>query len=442
VGRVSPVVVVVGLVMMASAAFPLGAVSIGRAAALIALATLAASALLIMLVRARHDPMLNQGDPSTLTALADVVARRQYDVASLLPRQAPMWMQLANIAQYADWQIALGWGHGIFTTPVRVVCTVAFVALAVAGARALRRDARRLADALLVLVFCGTIGVAAYLNLKAGTSLGWGVLPDSAPHEARERDYFFVLGFWAWGCLAGYGALALVRRRRWPAASALCILLVTLLGNWRVVDRSREPRASAAGVVARALLASAPPRAVLFTAGDNDSYPLWYAQQVEGQRPDVTLVTLSLLPAAWYQAELTRRAAIRWEDEPVPPAHWLHEQVAARVASAARRAGRPVAATPALTAGERALLGGAWRLDGVVYRAGSAGTGAVQPATLDTVIAREWAARAPPFPSPASALVDDVAPALLALLACPRLAQPWRGRAEDRDSLEVKCNLR
>jgi hypothetical protein len=112
------------------------------------------------------------------------------------------------------------------------------------------------------------------------------------------------------------------------------------------------------------------------------------------------------------------------------------------MASAARRAGRPVAATPALTAGERALLGSAWRLEGVVYRAGAAWTGAVEPATLDTVAAHQWAARAPPFPFTGAAVVDDAAPALLALLACPRLAQPWPGRAADRDSLEVKCNLR
>jgi hypothetical protein len=442
VGRASPLLAGFGVVMMVSAAWRRGAISPARAVLLVALSTLAASALLIMLVRARHDPALNQGNPSTLHALADVVARRQYDVASLLPRQAPVWLQIANVAQYVDWQVALGWGHGIFTTPARVLSTAAFVALAAFGARALRRDDRRLADALLVLLVCGTVGVAAYLNLKAGTSLGWGVLPDSAPHEARERDYFFVLGFWAWGCLAGYGAFALARSRRWPAPASLGILVLPLLGNWAVGDRSREPRASAAALVGRTLLASAPPNAVLFTAGDNDSYPLWYVQQVEGQRPDVTLVTLTLLPAQWYQAEVSRRTALRWQQEPARPVQWLHEQVAERIAAAARRAGRPVAATPALTAGERALLGSAWRLEGAVYRADSAASGVVEPATIDSVSTREWATGAPPFPLAGSALVDDATPGLLALLACPRLGQPWRGRAADRDSLEVKCNLR
>jgi hypothetical protein len=350
-----------------------------------------------------------------------------------------VWLQLANVTQYADWQVALGWGRGIFTTPARVAATVIFVAIGAIGARALRRDAVRLADALLLLLVCGTLGVAVYLNLKAGSSLGWGVLPDSAPHEARERDYFFVLGFWAWGCFVGYGALELVRNRQWPAPVALAVLAIPLLGNWRASDRSAMPRATAASQVASALLASAPPNSVLFLAGDNDSYPLWYAQQVLGKRPDVTLVTISLLPARWYQGELARRAGLRATGEPTRPTRWRHEQLASQLANAARRAGRPVAASPALTATERALLGGDWRLEGVTYRARSAGSGAVEVASVDTVRTAAWEHAAPQFRPARSELVDDVSSGMLEYLACPRLRSlhtPYR------DSLEVRCNLR
>jgi hypothetical protein len=404
-----------------------------------ALVAVAASALLIMLVRARLDPPLDQGNPTSLRALADVIARRQYDVAAPWPRQAPLWLQLANIAQYADWQATLGWGHGIFTTPARVAATILFLLLGAVGVRALRRDAPRLGDALLVLLICGTLGVAAYLNLKAGSSLGWGVLPDGTPHEARERDYFFVLGFWAWGCFVGAGALDVVRARRWPAPAALLLLALPLLGNWSSSDRSREPRASAARQVAEAFLASAPERALLFTAGDNDSYPLWYLQQVEGRRPDVTLVTISLLPAGWYQDEIARRTGLRIRDEAPIAAHWQHEQVASQVARAARKAGRPVAASPALTAAERALLGGDWRLEGVIYQSAGAGTGAVEPALVDEGRA---AGRASDFPTTdlrLPPLVDDIAASMLGYLACPGIPA---ARGPRRDSLEVKCNLR
>ena len=451
VGRVSAALVVGGAaIMLAAFLVRVGDEGSTDAQARIApvrfagllLPLIAASALLILLVRASQDPALNQGNPSTLRALVDVVGRRQYDVAPMLPRQAPVWLQLANVAQYVDWQIALGWGRGIFTTPARVAATMGFLVLGALGVRAMRRDSVRIADALLVLLACGTLGVAAYLNLKAGSSLGWGVIADSAPHEARERDYFFVLGFWAWGCFAGYGALSVVRARRWPAPLALAVLVVPLLGNWQVSDRSRAPRATAAYTLAVALLESAPPRAVLFTAGDNDSYPLWYAQQVEGRRSDVTLVTLSLLPAQWYQAEIARRTGLRWRDEPVRGARWAHEQQGALISAAARHADRPVAATPAVTAAERAFLGDDWWLEGVLYRSRHAGTSGERRAQVDSALTRPWVARAPLLPQAAAALVDDVSSSMLVLLTCPRLAQRRAALDVRSDSLEVKCNLR
>ena len=62
--------------------------------------------------------------------------------------------------------------------------------------------------------------------------------------------------------------------------------------------------------VAKALLSNLPQRSVLFVAGDNDTYPLWYAQQVEHTRRDVTVVTLPLLAAGWYGDELDRRDSL------------------------------------------------------------------------------------------------------------------------------------
>jgi hypothetical protein len=445
VGRMSPGLVALG-VLATLASAPVAARAGDRRARVVvplvalSLAALAYSALFILLLRARHDPALNQGNPSSLGALAYVVARRQYDVAGLLPRQAPVWLQLANVAQYVDWQIALDWGHGIFTSPARVLAALAFVALAVVGARAMRRDDRRLTDALLVLLVCGTLGVAAYLNLKAGSSLGWGVLPDSAPHEARERDYFFVLGFWAWGCLAGYGALSLARRRRAPWL-ALAAGLVPLAGNWRGADRSRAPESTAARDVAFALLDAAPANAVLFTGGDNDSYPLWYAQQVERRRPDVLPVTLSLLPADWYPDEIARRTGWRLRlGEPVDGARWSYEQRASFVARAARAAGRPIAATPLVTAAERSFLGSRWRLVGHDYVSDGPANGATESAVVDLSAVR-WIRATTGSPAVPEAKVDDVANVMLRLLDCPRLALGPARAGVRADSLEVKCNL-
>ena len=441
VGRMSPVTTAVGVGLMLSSALlwrrtsPIPWRLAGQAAFTWALAT---TALLIMLVRARHDPPINQGNPSTWTALADVIGRRQYDVAPFWPRQAPLWIQAANVVQYVDWQAAMGWGRGVFTTPARVGATLVFLVMGVVGWRAMRRDARRLADALAVLLVCGTAGVCAYLNLKAGASLGYGFV---SAHDARERDYFFVFGFWSWGLCAGYGAMELVRRRAWPSAFGLTLPAMLLLGNFGVNNRRNVPEASAARTVALALLNSTPRNALLFLAGDNDTYPIWYAQQAEGVRQDVTPVTLSLLPADWYYAEVARRTHLVLIERPVPGARWQHEQRAALIAQAARLAARPIAASTQLAAHERGLLGADWVLAGSIYLArGGADTTRNVPAF-------------PPFAASSRRLngpvrdarirqPDDVSAMMLGSLECRLLGNTGAMPHARRDSLETRCNLR
>ena len=442
VGRMQWTLIVAGLALaVVGVIVGRGPRALGRVVEVASLVALAASALLVMLVRARFDPSINQGNPATIAALADVVARRQYAVAPLFPRSAPMWLQVANVFQYVDWQAAMSWGAGIVTSPLRVLATAAWLALGATGWRAIRRESPTLAFAFGTLAVVGTFGVAAYLNLKAGASLGWGLLPEDAPHEARERDYFFVLGFWAWGCFAGAGAVALARRLRAPIPTALVALALPLAGNWRSADRSREPESSAARTFATALLDASPRDAVLFLDGDNDSYPIWYLQEVEGVRRDVLPVTVPLLPADWYPAEVARRSGLRWRDDPVSGARTLSEQRAAQIAAAAHDAGRPVVASPALRARERALLGTGWVLRGPVYVSQGAGRDARLRAGIDSASAARWLAGRSPWErrSPSG---DDVARVMMRLLDCPRLANGAEASGERRDSLEVRCNLR
>ncbi len=349
-----------GVVALGAAGF---AVASARRPRLEALAVAGATALglsglAILALRAAQDPWLNQGDPSTWARLVDVVGRRQYAVAGLLPRQAPWWLQLANVGQWADWQVALGVDPGAPASAARTACTAAFVALGVLGSAWHRRRDRRSWTAVLLLLGAGSVGVACYLNLKAGPSIGAGVLPERAPHEARERDYFFVLAWWAWGIWAGCGAVVATRavaarvaqrtgqgRARGLRASSslgVCVAALPALLNWRVSDRRDARVAPAAAAYARALLENAPRNAVLFVNADNDTYPLWDAQGARGVRRDVTVVTVSLLPAAWYRAELARRAGLL----PIGGAAWVGTgpSVTAIAARAALR-GRPIAAS-------------------------------------------------------------------------------------------------
>ena len=395
-----------------------------RALSFVIVALVALSALGFLLIRARHDPAINQGNPATLEQLAYVVGRRQYDVAPIWPRQAPLWIQIGNWFEYADWQFALSLAPSVLPSVARVVVTICYALLGVAGCMAHRRADRRGWTAVALLLAAGTIGVTAYLNLKAGASFGWGVLPDSAPHEARDRDYFFTLGFWAWGLWAGYGAVVVARRAQLPVAVGLVVAALPLALNWTAVNRRVHPEAGMAREVAVALLEPLPSGAVLFVAGDNDTYPLWYAQQVLGLRRDVTVVTTPLLGASWYDAELRRRYDLLGA-QPGGDGSAVAKEIAAR----ARLHARPVAVSLTLPAALRNQIGASWQVRGLVAIQGptlrysdSLHTGA-SPVILDvdTQATSAWARRIGRWrdASAVRSSVDPVFRYFSDILSCP-----------------------
>lgn len=324
--------------------------------------SLALTALLVLPIRAAHDPPLNQGAPVTLEALADVVQRRQYAVAPLWPRQAPAWLQLGNLVQYGDFQVAMGLGRGPIPTPSRIAVTLLFAATAVIGARAhLRRD-RVGYFAVLLLILGGGPAALAQLNLKAGPSYGHGVLHEEEPREARERDYFFLLAFAGWGVWAGIGAMALAERVRSQPLRAACLALPALPAVLNFSSASARGGAGAhvARNVAESLLESAPENAVLLTAGDNDTYPLWYAQMAEGRRTDVLVLPLPMLPAGWFRDELKRRAGLNAIPQRV-------DDGVRQLIREINALGRPVAASPLLRSlPDLDVRGDGWRGRGVV----------------------------------------------------------------------------
>ena len=448
-GRVTPALVVGGVLIVAAtmAIRPRAAAAVewrGVAASL-AVVVVATTALAYLLLRAAHDPPINQGNPRTLDQLAYVVARRQYAVPGMWPREAPVWLQLANWFEYADWQFALALGPTVIPTVARVAATLAFAGLGIFGSAWHRHADRRSWRAVMLLFVCGSLGVIVYLNLRAGRSFGWPFIPEEARHEARDRDYFFVLGFWAWGIWAGLGAVALAKRVALPAYSGLLVAVVPIILNGLVVDRRSEPEASLPRELASTLLDPLPPRAVLFVAGDNDTYPLWYAQQVEARRRDVTVVTIPLLAAPWYIDELNRRYGLGTGDRFEPIA-----REAGRIADDARASGRPVAVALTVSPEDRTQLSDAWKVVGMValdrstFSGKSVGrSGSSEVITVDTTSVRSVAARIDawrrgrsPRPQP-----DPVSDYFVHVLSCPdlMLSQPTPALRASLDSL---CNLR
>jgi len=413
------------------------------------LAAVGASVVLVMLVRAQHDPGLNEGNPASWQALVDVIARRQFDVPPIWPRRAPAWLQVGNLVQYADWQVAAGVDGRPGASPWRTPATLAFVLLAVVGARWHRARDRRGWRIMALLLACASLGVVTVLNLRAGPSFGWGVLPDGALREARERDYFFALAFALAGAWSGCGIVAIAQqlRERWRRP-VLALAVLPLLLNWRAVDRRRLPDATLAPSIARALLNELPPDAILVLAGDNDTFPVWHAQFAERRRPDVTTVTVPLLGAGWYRAELQRRHALLG---PTTAAAWQGRAATlGAIGDAAAAVGRPVLVAVSVAPDDRRSLRptAAWRLRGMWYEPTAQATAAGRLLIDTSSVTRTggpWSAAQRRL-----GLLDPVAardPAgryVANLLRCPVLA--WQ-RVSGRDGgrgglLESVCNFR
>ncbi len=143
------------------------------------------------------------------------------------------------------------------------------------------------------------------------------------PFEPRERDYSVVGSFYVFAIWIGFGAFALIDmvQKKWntrvtvPLLTSLFLLVVPGLlasENWDDHDRSHRKTAHAMAVK---YLESCAPNALLFSIGDNDSFPLWYAQEIEGIRTDVRVVNTSLLQTDWYIDQMKRQS---YESEPIP----------------------------------------------------------------------------------------------------------------------------
>ena len=152
------------------------------------------------------------------------------------------------------------------------------------------------------------------------------------PLQPRERDYAYVGSFYAFAIWIGLGVLAIYEKlkdKANPVLVASAATVITLLAvpvnmgaqNWDDHDRSGR---YAAHDFALNYLNSCAPNSILFTNGDNDTFPLWYIQEVEGKRTDVRIVNLSLFNTDWYIDQVKRKA---YDSDPIPNS-FKHEQYA------------------------------------------------------------------------------------------------------------------
>jgi len=191
---------------------------------------------------------------------------------------------------------------------------------------ALKQDQARNKYYLLPLLF-GILGLLfhyrnnrkdffALLVLFVITGLGIIVYSNQPPNEPRERDYVLVGSFFTFAIWIGMGALYLFQLLKEKTKASQTILATTavalvmtapiIMGFQNYDDHSRRGH-TASRDYASNFLNSCAPNALIFTYGDNDTYPLWYAQEVEGIRPDVRVVNLSLIAVDWYIDQMRRK---------------------------------------------------------------------------------------------------------------------------------------
>lgn len=302
-------------------------------------------------IRAAHFPAINEGEPTgcvteirmdctfsklTYDRFMYNFNRGQYGKPELGERQAPFTAQVGMYWLYFKWQ----WLRDAYNENPGVQNGLAvfyFILIILGGWMHFQKD-RRSFWFFGPLVFTMTLGLIFYLNFKYGHSQA-PELGDSVPREVRDRDYFYL---WSFSALSVWAALGLFylwetvatlfgadetklgktnvvepRPRSFALTSpVLLVAFVPLFGNWTQASRSGQTDTAD---FARDLLNSVEPYGILITVGDNDTFPLWYAQEVEGVRQDVIVANTSLMNTDWYVRQLIRNP-VREYDEAKGPA--------------------------------------------------------------------------------------------------------------------------
>ena len=267
-------------------------------------------------IRSGLDPAIDENDPETVERFIYYMKREQYGEHSILNR-TEVWKTSENAKKYDSvwdffwnyqinkmynryflWQF-VGMGADESSVDPRQFLALPLLLGLIGVYWHARRDPKR-ALAVFALFFMTGLAIVLYLNQ-----------PDPQP---RERDYSYVGSFFAFSLWIGLGYAGVMellketfkeKAERWRVPVFIILMLVVpvhmLAKNYHRQDRSGN---YVAWDYSYNMLVSCEPNAILFTNGDNDTFPLWYLQEVEHVRKDVRIVNLSLLNTDWYIKQL------------------------------------------------------------------------------------------------------------------------------------------
>jgi hypothetical protein len=281
---------------------------------------------LITIPLSARSPVMNMCDPSNWSRFWDYIMLKQYGggmLINLFPRKAPFFS-----VQMVDYFKIFGDNFAHFEGSI--LLGILPLLLGLTGLWFLWRDDRRLAIGTIVLFLCASIVGVFYFNTQANF------------FRSMDRHYLpSLLVFTVWII---YGSCALVTRAvhlrsrgRFLIAAAIGALILAsashhVARNYARVDASKNCFAID---FARNILKCLPQDAILFTGGDNDTYPLWFAQKAEGLRPDVDILNIGLMNTSWYLKQLRPSVPLTLtadEIDELRPIHWSDSVVSIPVA--------------------------------------------------------------------------------------------------------------
>ena len=267
-------------------------------------------------VRSGLDPVIDENDPETPARFVSYLNREQYGEWSKTDRRAPLWdYQIKEMyIRYLGWQFVGRQDPGVKrvesdTFTLNGLWGIPFLVGLIGAVHHFRKDRRR-AFAVLMLFLMTGLAIVLYVNQENP--------------QPRERDYSYTGSFFAFALWIGMGASAVLQflagrmktlgSKKPVLIVAAAVIFLLVPGNMVVhgyVPHDRS-KANATFQFAHDMLQCCDKDAILFTRGDNDTFPIWYAQFVHGVRRDVRLVNMSLLNTNWYIKEM------KYEEPTVP----------------------------------------------------------------------------------------------------------------------------
>jgi tetratricopeptide (TPR) repeat protein len=269
---------------------------------------------LYMLIRSGHNPAIDEGSPETWRSLYFALRREQYPPMKVFTRKASIVFQVQHFSGYFHSQFQF---LPLLLGKVNVSAILP-IGLGIWGMVDHFSKHKKSFIMLFVTFFITSIGLLLFLNFS--------------DEEVRDRDYFYSPAFYYFAIFIGIGAASVLNeikgafKKLDTSATTLLFLVGAILlsipflaAKYQFFAHDRSNNYTCRDYAIN-MLKPLEENSIIFTNGDNDTFPLWYIQEVEQYRKDIRVVNLSLLNTPWYIKQLR-------DNEPTVPISWSDAKI-------------------------------------------------------------------------------------------------------------------